>query len=71
MITSKTHPSVTVERVMKAVEAQSTFLENPGLCLACGEDAEGCEPDARNYKCEVCGENQVFGAEEILMMITI
>lgn len=41
---------------------------NGGVCLACGElQWEGCEPDARNYKCQDCGQMQVFGAEEALM----
>ena len=29
---------------------------------------DGCEPDARNYTCESCGEPKVFGAEELLLM---
>jgi len=41
---------------------------NPGLCLACGEEQEGCEPDARYYERETCGERQVFGAAELLVM---
>jgi hypothetical protein len=39
-----------------------------GICLACWEEQEGCEPDARNYECESCGEKQVFGAQEIVLM---
>lgn len=40
-----------------------------GICLNCGEwSFGGCEPDARNYKCELCGERKVMGAEEALMM---
>tara|TARA_Y100000034_G_C6525521_1_gene226260 strand:+ start:135 stop:296 length:162 start_codon:yes stop_codon:yes gene_type:complete len=41
--------------------------DHRGFCLACGEDAYGVEPDARNYECEECGEKEVFGAEECLM----
>jgi hypothetical protein len=41
---------------------------NQGFCLACGEQQDGCEPDARGYDCECCGEPQVFGADEMLMM---
>ncbi len=39
-----------------------------GFCLECGEEREACEPDARNYECDGCGEKQVFGASEIIMM---
>lgn len=63
------HTSVTVDRVTEAVEAQFTSLDNPGFCTSCGADADGCEPDARNYKCESCGQRAVYGAEELLMMI--
>ena len=63
------HASITEDRVMEAVESQTTGLDNPGFCHACGQDADGCEPDARNYECEVCEEAQVFGAAETLMMM--
>lgn len=41
---------------------------NMGFCVACGCEAFSVEPDARNYTCEYCDENKVFGAEEILLM---
>ena len=49
-------------------EEATMGLDNPGVCLACGEEAYGVEPDARNYTCEACGESKVFGLEEALMM---
>ena len=55
-------------RILDAVEKQTTSY-NPGFCLACGEEAEGVQPDARRYKCEACGEKAVYGAEELLLMI--
>jgi hypothetical protein len=63
------HASVTAERVMEAAEREMTSLDNPGFCLACGEEAEGCEPDAEHYECEGCGERAVFGAAEIAQMM--
>jgi hypothetical protein len=39
-----------------------------GYCVACGSEAYGVEPDARKYECEVCGENKVYGAQELLIM---
>jgi len=57
----------TLEEVIAAVEDSMTSLDNPGFCKACGEYQDGCEPDARNYECESCGENEVFGAEELLI----
>jgi predicted RNA-binding Zn-ribbon protein involved in translation (DUF1610 family) len=39
-----------------------------GFCIACGEEAYQVEPDARKYKCDSCGEHEVYGAEELLMI---
>lgn len=55
---------LTIARIMEAVETD----DNLGFCRACGEEAYGVEPDARNYPCESCGEHEVYGAEELLMM---
>ena len=63
------HKSITTDRIIMAVEEAQSTLENPGFCVACGEDADGCEPDARHYECEGCGERQVFGAEELLLYV--
>lgn len=64
------HPSITVERVMEAVERQNSSLDNPGFCIFCGEEQEGCEPDARSYRCESCGKRGVYGAEELLLYVS-
>jgi hypothetical protein len=63
------HPSITAERVTEAVECEFTSLDDPGFCLACGAEAEGVEPDAEQYTCEICGEPAVYGAAEILIAI--
>lgn len=59
------HESVTLDRVLELAEED----DNGGICLACGEDAYGVEPDARRYECEACGERAVYGAEELLIML--
>ena len=61
------HKSITQERVIALVEQNETTLSNLGLCTTCGEEQEGCEPDAHHYECENCGARQVFGAEELLI----
>ena len=38
-----------------------------GFCVECGDRAYGVEPDARRYRCEACGAQAVFGAEELLI----
>jgi len=57
--------NVTMDQVLEAIESD----DNIGFCTACGEEAYGVEPDARRYKCESCGERQVYGAEELLFMM--
>lgn len=43
------------------------FHNYPGLCILCGFEASGVEPDAREYECECCGERGVYGLEELLI----
>lgn len=59
------HKSITIERVEEAVARRNTSLDNPGFCITCGHEQEGCEPDARDIECEACGEETVWGAEEV------
>lgn len=54
---------IDMERVLAAAQSD----EQVGFCTACGEEAEGVEPDACNYECEYCGATAVFGAEELLL----
>jgi len=65
----KPHPSLTFERVLEAALRQQNTLDNPGFCIACGREQDGCEPDARNIRCEICFERQVFGAAELMVML--
>jgi len=39
-----------------------------GFCLACGAENSGIEPDARKSRCECCGAQKVYGAEELILM---
>lgn len=66
---AKLHKSLTQERIVEAVERNMTSLDNPGFCIECGEEAEGCEPDARKYLCEHCGKRAVYGAQELMFML--
>lgn len=61
------HESVTAERVAAAAEAEMTTLDNPGICIACGAEQEGVEPDAEKYRCAACGRMTVYGAENLLI----
>ena len=65
----KIHESITEDRVLDAVRSEMSGLENPSFCLACGEDASECEPDAERYPCEACGVRAVYGAEQVMIMM--
>lgn len=39
-----------------------------GFCLACGDAACPVEPDDKRCYCTSCDADEVYGAEEILMM---
>lgn len=61
----KMHHSLTEEKIIAAVEADDYI----GFCTFCGAETSGVEPDARNYHCEECDTDNVFGAEELLVML--
>ena len=56
-------PQLDLDQVLDAVRRD----DHTGICTNCGEEQYGCEPDARKYKCESCGQRTVFGAEELLI----
>lgn len=61
---------MTIEQIQQHME------DNDGFCIVCKEVTNygGVEPDARNYKCEQCGEMMVFGMEEaaaVMMVVPI
>jgi hypothetical protein len=55
-------------RTITLEQYQQLDADMAGCCMACGHEQHGCEPDARRYKCEACGERQVYGPHEYLMM---
>ena len=55
---------IDMDELMAACEADDCL----GFCTACGSQAYGVEPDARCYVCESCGQPNVYGAEELLLM---
>jgi len=57
--------AITIARIAAMCERD----EYEGICIACGEDAEGVEPDARKYECESCGEKKVYSCQELLFMV--
>lgn len=54
--------------IMNVEQYEYLNANSIGICQACGEEQSDVEPDARNYECEACGAEAVFGAEEALLM---
>ena len=52
----------TIEEIQQADECME------GFCIECGDIRSNCEPDATKYHCDSCGEDQVYGAMECLVM---
>lgn len=46
------HPSLTLDRIVRAVKCSMHTDGGQGFCIACGRKAkQWCEPDARGYLC--------------------
>ena len=58
-----------VKHLIFTFEAVKEALEfDQGFCTACGAVRDCCESDARQYVCDECGLNRVYGAGEIMLM---
>jgi hypothetical protein len=54
---------------LEEIEEELAADDNSGRCIECGAVAEQpCEPDARKYKCSACGQDAVYGLQEIVLM---
>lgn len=54
---------ISERRIVAAVKRD----DGTGFCTACGNEQDGCEPDAEGYTCQACGQPAVSGAEQLLM----
>jgi PHP family Zn ribbon phosphoesterase len=52
-------------------DLQEAIVNNYGICTKCGAIGQFAEPDARNYTCEECGEDSVFGAEQVVIEMAV
>lgn len=57
-----------VKQFKPRVSYDELNLDLLGFCLSCGNEVDGVEPDARRYKCEVCGQSKVYGLAELVIM---
>jgi len=56
------------EEILRMAEEQEFGMGSDGICINCNNVQGGCEPDAREYTCEACGEDKVYGATELVLM---
>ena len=60
-------PGWTLDKVMEEVKECMFGMSYTGICYACGDIRDGCEPDAQRYECYSCGEHRVYGTEHIFI----
>lgn len=56
------------KRMFTLEQIEAADADQAGFCIDCGNEQYNCEPDARHYKCEACGNMKVFGASELVFM---
>jgi Zn finger protein HypA/HybF involved in hydrogenase expression len=59
------------EKILERAEEIIGEDNATGICLACGEEQAGCEPDRSRVRCDACGRQTVYGAEEILLTFAL
>ncbi len=63
------NPKLNHGDILRAAEEEMFGDSSSGFCIACGNEQDGCEPDAREYECESCGEHMVYGAAELMLRL--
>jgi len=63
------HESVTLKRVLALAVEAMTLEKLLGVCIACGEEHEVGEADARGYRCAACGAMKVYSAEDLVLRL--
>jgi PHP family Zn ribbon phosphoesterase len=58
------------KKIVAAANKAMKGLASPGFCVKCGKEYNGIEPDARKYPCAKCGSASVYGAEELVLMLS-
>ena len=61
------HTKQGAEFHMTEDEYRALVEGSTGLCLACGAERDGTEPDACEYECDACCEHAVYGAESLII----
>ena len=57
----------TLGQIILAAEESLLGLTVIGFCLACDAELLHVDSDAAGDECEICGEPEVFSAEELLL----
>ena len=56
-------------KTLHEAEVRQADRDSQGWCLTCEEFTRDCtEPDAEDYDCPKCGENQVVGAQQAVLL---
>lgn len=63
----KLHKSITRERIVAGARESMFGMSDDGVCITCGQEQHGVEPDAERYPCEGCGTPTVYGWEQIML----
>lgn len=66
------HKSLTLPRILAAVEESMRETTHPCFCIFCGEETkvDRWEGAIRQSPCNTCNQLGVYGAEELLMMVS-
>jgi hypothetical protein len=70
MMSIQRHPDTSkiIDKKFTLEQIEEADDQQAGFCIACGAWRDCCEADAGKYTCEECGLNQVYGAQELVLM---
>ena len=63
------HPTLSPERVESLAHEAFWQPDPPGVCIACGTEVRGIDPERERATCPSCGQRAVSGAQRLVFLM--
>ena len=63
------HASLSPTRIESLAHEAFWQPDPPGVCIACGTEVRGIDPERERAPCGACGARRVYGAQRLVFLL--